>query len=92
MVLVRRHRSATDFSNFTKRGTQNFESSSRPRVVLEDTGLKVKEYLGFKVLVGKEGNSFYGLRFGNSFRCGDLVLRSKFNDNGNGNGNGGEVL
>ena len=70
----------------------SFEGSSRPRVVLEDTGLKVKEYLGFKVLVGKEGNSFYGSRFGNSFRCGGLVLRSRFNDNGNGNGNGGEAL
>ena len=46
----------------------SFEGSSRPRVVLEDTGLKVKEYLGFKVLVGKEGNSFYGSRLGNSFR------------------------
>ena len=55
---------------------------------------EVKEYLGSEVLVGKEGNSFYGSRFGNSFRCGGLVLRFKFNDNGNNNGNGinGETL
>ena len=32
-------------------------------------GLKAKEYLGFEVLEGEEGNSFYGSRFGSSFRC-----------------------
>ena len=32
-------------------------------------GLKAKEYLGFEVLVGEEGNSFYGSRFGNHFCC-----------------------
>ena len=32
-------------------------------------GLKAKEYLGSEVLVGEEGNSFYGSRFGSSFRC-----------------------
>ena len=39
-------------------------------------GLKAKEYLGSKVLVGEEGNSFYGSRLGNSFRwaSGGLVL------------------
>ena len=47
----------------------SFEGSSRPKVVLEDTGLKVKEYLGFKVLVGKEGNSFYGSRSGGTTVC-----------------------
>ena len=69
---------------------------------MEDTGLKAKEYLGSEVLVGEEGNSFYGSRFGSSFRCLVEVwfLWSRFNDNdnynvndnGNGNGNGGEAL
>ena len=36
---------------------------------MDDTGLKDKEYLGSEVLVGEEGNSFYGSRFGCSFRC-----------------------
>ena len=36
---------------------------------MEDVGLKAKEYLGSEVLVGEEGNSFYGSRFGCSFRC-----------------------
>ena len=31
--------------------------------------LKAKEYLGFEVLEGEEGNSFYGSRFGSSFCC-----------------------
>ena len=39
-------------------------------------GLKAKEYLGFEVLEGEEGNSFYGSRLGNSFRwaSGGLVF------------------
>ena len=32
-------------------------------------GLKAKEYLGFEVLEGEVGNSFYGSRFGSSFCC-----------------------
>ena len=69
---------------------------------MEDAGLKAKEYLGSEVLVGEEGNSFYGSRFGSSFRCLVEVwfLWFRFNDNdnynvndnGNGNGNGGEAL
>ena len=39
------------------------------KVQLDDWSLKVKEYLGAKVLEGEEGNSFYGSRLGNSFRC-----------------------
>ena len=31
--------------------------------------LKAKEYLGFEVLEGEEGNSFYGSRCGSSFCC-----------------------
>ena len=72
---------------------------------MEDTGLKAKEYLGSEVLVGEEGNSFYGSRFGSSFRCLVEVwfLWSRLwifndndncnvNDNGISNGNGGETL
>ena len=71
---------------------------------MEDVGHKAKEYLGSEVLVGEEGNSFYGSRCGSSFRCLVEVwfLWSRLwifndndncnvNDNGNGNGNGGEV-
>ena len=36
---------------------------------MDDVSLKAKEYLGSKVLEGEEGNSFYGSRFGSSFRC-----------------------
>merc|ERR1711867_13163 len=39
------------------------------KVQVDDVGLKAKEYLGFEVLEGEEGNSFYGSRFGSSFRC-----------------------
>ena len=39
------------------------------KVQVDDRGLKAKEYLGFEVLEGEEGNSFYGSRFGSSFRC-----------------------
>ena len=38
-------------------------------VWLDNQSLKAKEYLGFKVLEGEEGNSFYGSRLGSSFRC-----------------------
>ena len=31
--------------------------------------LKAKEYLGFEVLEGEVGNSFYGSRLDSSFRC-----------------------
>ena len=46
------------------------------KVQLDDWGLKVKEYLGAKVLEGEEGHSFYGSRLGISFRraSGGLVL------------------
>ena len=39
------------------------------RVQVDDTSLKAKEYLGFEVLEGEVGNSFYGSRFGGSFCC-----------------------
>ena len=64
-------------------------------------GLKAKEYLGFEVLEGEEGNSFYGSRFGSSFRCLVEVwfLWSRlwiFNNNGNckgiSNDNNGETF
>ena len=67
--------------------------------------LKAKEYLGFEVLEGEVGNSFYGSRFGSSFCCLVEVwfLWSRLwifndndncnvNDNGISNGNGGETL
>ena len=38
------------------------------KIQVDNWGLEVKEYLGAKVLVGEEGNSFYGSRLGNSFR------------------------
>ena len=73
---------------------------------MEDTGLKAKEYLGSEVLVGEEGNSFYGSRLGSSFRCSvedwfcgtgstDIWFVDSlmgFNDNGNGkvNDNGND--
>ena len=64
-------------------------------------GLKAKEYLGSEVLVGEEGNSFYGSRFGNSFCCSVEVWFSvdqdstilwifSDNDNCNVNGNGND--
>ena len=39
------------------------------RVQVDDTSLKDKEYLGFEVLEGEVGDSFYGSRVGSSFRC-----------------------
>ena len=59
------HRSATDFSNFSlQKGGRKVS-----RVQVDDTSPKVKEYLGFEVLEGEVGNSFYGSRLGSSFRC-----------------------
>ena len=48
---------------FTKRGTQNFESSGR-RHESDNIGVSL-----VKVLVGEAGNSFYGSRLGGSFLC-----------------------
>ena len=57
-------------SQFTKGGRKVL------KVQVDNWGLEVKEYLGAKVLVGEEGNSFYGSRLGNSFRwaSGGLVF------------------
>ena len=78
------------------------------RVQVDDTSPKAKEYLGFEVLEGEAGNSFYGSRLGSSFRCSvevwfystdstdigfvDSLMGFKVNDNGNDNSNGGEAL
>ena len=52
-------------------GTANCQKGGRKvsKVQVENVGLKAKEYLGSEVLVGEEGTSFYGSRFGNSFCC-----------------------
>ena len=59
------HRLATDLSKFVQiKGGRKVS-----RVQVDDTSLKDKEYLGFEVLEGEVGNSFYGSRLGCSFRC-----------------------
>ena len=56
------HRSATDFSNFSlQKGGRKVS-----RVQVDDTSPKAKEYLGFEVLEGEVGDSFYGSKTGST--------------------------
>ena len=57
---VRRHRLATDFGIFGLRKGGRKTSN----IQVDNASLQAKEYLGFEVLEGEEGNSFYGSRFG----------------------------
>ena len=56
MVLVRGHRLATDFWRFVcgRGGRKTLD------VQVDSASLQAKEYLGFEVLEGEEGVSFYG--------------------------------
>ena len=47
------------FQQFLQKGGRKVS-----RVQVDDTSSKIKEYLGFEVLEGEVGNSFYGSRFG----------------------------
>ena len=94
--MVGRHGFLQDFSNFGTKGGRKISDNQ-----VNNLGLKAKEYLGFELLVGEEGNSFYGSKFGNPFCCSvEGWFRWIFNDNdnckvndiGNDNGNGREAL
>ena len=59
-VTVRGHRLATVFGIFGLRKGGRKTSN----VQVDSVSLQAKEYLGFEVLEGEEGSSFYGSRFG----------------------------